>query len=123
MPSAIALTSASSSPSATSLDYSSRSQMQRAVLKLYELKSETGGAVPGAEAGSIDFQFNPKEVQIAKTAKWERSPARGARRAGPPEFKGSEPCKLTLEMFFDATDNPSTLENSGRILYCNFIMI
>lgn len=108
MPTAIALTSAGSSSDAESLDYSSRSQMQRAVLKLYELKSENGGGVPGAEIDSIHFQFNPKEVQIAKQAKWERSTARGAKRAGPPEFKGSEPCKLTLEMFFDATDDPGT---------------
>ena len=27
----------------------------------------------------------------------------GAKKAGPPEFTGAEPCKLTLEMFFDAS--------------------
>ena len=52
---------------------------------------------------SIKFQFNPKEITISKSAKWERNPTKGAKKAGPPQFKGSEPCKLTMEMFFDAT--------------------
>lgn len=83
----------------------SRPQMQRAVLKMYDAspsKSGSGGK-PGAERGEVKFQFNPKEVTIQKTAKWERKTAKGAKKAGPPEFSGSEPCKLTVEMFFDAT--------------------
>ena len=79
----------------------SRNQMQKATLKLYD-PTPTGGKA-GAERGSIPFQFNPKEVSIQKSAKWERKTAKGAKTAGPPEFTGSEPCKLTLEMFFDAT--------------------
>jgi hypothetical protein len=76
-----------------------RPQMEKATLKLYD-------ATPsglGGERGTIKFQFNPKEVTIAKTAKWERKTAKGAKKAGPPEFSGSEPCKLTMEMFFDAS--------------------
>jgi nucleoid-associated protein YgaU len=42
-------------------------------------------------------------VTIQKAAKWERKTAKGAKKAGPPEFTGAEPCKLTLEMFFDAS--------------------
>ncbi len=103
---AIALTAATPTTSAAGADYSSRAQMQRASLQLHELKSEPGGGTPGPELGSIDFQFNPKEVTIAKTAKWERKPAKGAKKSGPPEFSGSDPCKLTLEIFFDATDTP-----------------
>lgn len=79
----------------------SRPQMQKAVLKLYD-PTPSGGA-PGGERDSIPFQFNPKEVTIAKNAKWERKPAKGAKKSGPPEFTGAEPCKLTMEMFFDAT--------------------
>jgi nucleoid-associated protein YgaU len=79
----------------------SRPQMTRATLKLYD-PTPVGGS-PGKERGSIPFQFNPKEVTIAKTAKWGRDPAKSAQKAGPPEFNGSEPCKLTMEMFFDAS--------------------
>ncbi len=81
-----------------------RPHVDKASLQLYDSTPGTGGSRLGASRGSIDFQFNPKEVTIAKTAKWERKTARGAKKAGPPEFSGAEPCKLTLEMFFDASD-------------------
>jgi hypothetical protein len=84
------------------------SAMQRANLTLYDAKGAAdGGGKPGAERGKVPFQFNPKEVTITKTAKWERKTAKGAKTAGPPEFSGSEPCKLNVEMFFDATSNPN----------------
>lgn len=58
----------------------------------------------GGSMGRIAFQFNPKEVSITKSAKWERKPAKG-KVAGHTEFSGAEPCKMTLELFFDATMN------------------
>jgi nucleoid-associated protein YgaU len=82
---------------------SNRVTMQKATLKLYTPEPAPGGSKPGAQLGFIEFQFNPKEVTIAKTAKWERKPAKGSKTAGPPEFSGADACKLTLEMFFDAT--------------------
>jgi nucleoid-associated protein YgaU len=80
-----------------------RVTMQKASLDLYAAEPAPGGSKPGASLGSIPFQFNPKEVTIAKAAKWERKPAKGAQTAGPPDFKGADGSKLTLEMFFDAT--------------------
>ncbi|MFT4295580.1 MAG: peptidase M23 [Micropruina sp.] len=77
-----------------------RPRMNKAQLTVYN--PANGGSV-GAMRGVVPFQFNPKEVTISKAAKWERKPAKGAKTAGPPEFNGSEPAKLTLEMFFDAT--------------------
>lgn len=82
---------------------SGRVTMQKATLKLYAPEDAPGGSKPGAQLGALEFQFNPKEVTIAKTAKWESKPAKGSSTAGPPEFSGAGPCKLTLEMFFDAT--------------------
>ncbi|HEY5115714.1 MAG TPA: peptidase M23, partial [Nakamurella sp.] len=68
----------------------------------------------------IDFQFNPKEVTIAKTVKWDSKPSTGAKKAGPPEFKGPEPGKLTLEMFFDATakHDGSVVEAVDKLFSC-----
>ena len=68
----------------------------------------------------MPFQFNPKEVTIEKSAKWERKTAKGAKKAGPPEFSGSEPCKLTLEMFFDATgtQDGSVVEAVEQLFGC-----
>lgn len=74
-----------------------------ATLKLYDAKpASVGGAQLASQHGEIKFQFNPKELSIQKSAKWERKPARNAKKASAPEFTGADPCKLTLEMFFDA---------------------
>ena len=96
----------------------SRPQMEKAVLKLYD-PSPSGGS-PGGERGSIPFQFNPKEVTIQKAAKWERKTAKGAKNAGPPEFSGAEPCKLNLEMFFDASgkQDGSVVEAVEKLFSC-----
>ena len=87
-------------------------------LKLYD---PPRGRHPGGERGSIPFQFNPKEVTIQKAAKWERKTAKGAKKAGPPEFSGSEPCKLTLEMFFDASgkQDGSVVEAVEKLFSCS----
>jgi nucleoid-associated protein YgaU len=82
---------------------SRRPTMKKAALTLYDHTPATGGSKPGGQRGSIDFQFNPKEVTITKSAKWEHKPGKHGQRPGPPEFTGPEPCKLTLEMFFDGT--------------------
>jgi nucleoid-associated protein YgaU len=78
--------------------------LTKATLEVHENKPAGGGSEPGDLVDTIQFQFNPKELSIQKTAKWERQTARGAKTAGPPEFKGADPCKMTLEIFFDATD-------------------
>jgi hypothetical protein len=81
-----------------------RPQMDKAQLTLYDPSpSPSGGGDPGAKRGTVPFQFNPKEVTITKSAKWERKTTKGSKTAGPPEFTGPEPSKMTLEMFFDAT--------------------
>jgi len=99
----------------------SRPQLEKAVLKLYDpTPSGGGGGAPGGERGSVPFQFNPKEVTIQKTAKWERKTAKGAKKAGPPEFSGSEPCKLTMEMFFDSSGkhDGSVVEAVEKLFSC-----
>jgi Contractile injection system tube protein/LysM domain len=80
-----------------------RPKLDKASLTLYDPAPASGGSQAGKKRGAIAFQFNPKEVTIAKTAKWERKTTKGSKKAGPPEFSGAEPCKLTVEMFFDAT--------------------
>ena len=95
----------------------SRPQMEKAALKLYDA---TPSGLGGRTRTRIPFQFNPKEVTIQKAAKWERKTAKGAKKAGPPEFSGSEPCKLTLEMFFDATgkQDGSVVEAVEQLFSC-----
>jgi hypothetical protein len=85
-----------------------RQQLEKASLDVYQaVPRDNGGADIGAAKGSIAFQFNPKELSIQKSAKWERKPIKGSKTAGPPEFTGADPCKLSVEVFFDATSKDS----------------
>jgi nucleoid-associated protein YgaU len=78
--------------------------LTRAALELYEAKPIASGSEPGAPIDRIPFQFNPKELSISKSASWARSNARDAKAAGTPQFNGADPCKMTFELFFDATE-------------------
>jgi len=79
--------------------------LQHAKLELREPPSDGSTANPsGSVLGVIEFQFNPKELTIAKNAKWTRDNKPNATKSAPPQFNGSDPSKLNLEMFLDATD-------------------
>jgi nucleoid-associated protein YgaU len=100
----IALSGPAPDPPSTSAP-SKWAQPEHAFLEVREATFVKNGTPKlGSAQGQIDFQFNPKEVSITKSAKWERKPAKG-KKAGYTEFSGAEPCKMTLELFFDATMN------------------
>jgi nucleoid-associated protein YgaU len=88
-------------------------ELAHAALEVYEAVPAGAGAEPGAPIDRIPFQFNPKELSIQKSAKWPRTNARSAKSSGTPEFQGADPCKLTMEIFFDATD---TMD--GKVVAC-----
>jgi len=106
MPKPIALmTSDKSDKSSSSAEPSAPASTVQAQLTLYDPSpSQNGGGDPGAERGTVEFQFNPKEVTISKSAKWERKPSKQSKTASPVQFLGADPSKMTLEMFFDATE-------------------
>lgn len=76
----------------------------------YLILHEPGSALdkPGAEFKRVPFQFNPKELTIAKQATWARETARGSARSSPPQFRGPQPSKLSLEVFLDASMSHDT---------------
>ncbi|MDX8034349.1 peptidase M23 [Lentzea sp. BCCO 10_0856] len=78
-------------------------KMVHASLKVYEPPKRGSVQKPGAWITDIEFQFNPKELTLAKNAKWQRQSQPNAAKAGVPEFKGAEPAKLSLEIFLDST--------------------
>ena len=49
----------------------------------------------------VECRFNPREYVVAKSATWMRTPARGAQTASMPEFVGTNPRSLQMELFFD----------------------
>ncbi|HEY0637163.1 MAG TPA: peptidase M23 [Pseudonocardiaceae bacterium] len=103
MASPITFTSAGSPP-ATAFGSGAPSNLKHAKLRVHQPPKAGSTAKPGALMHEIEFQFNPKELSLSKNAKWNREAQPNAKKSGPPEFKGSDPCKLALEMFLDATD-------------------
>ncbi|WP_181719214.1 CIS tube protein [Nocardia gipuzkoensis] len=81
---------------------SGRPKLLHAFLEVRDPPVEKGSLQPGPRRGQIDFQFNPKELSVTKSAKWNRDAQKGSKKSGVPEFKGADPAKLTLEMFLDA---------------------
>ncbi|HUQ61689.1 peptidase M23 [Lentzea sp.] len=79
-------------------------KMEHATLTVHEPPKPGGLQKPGPQIDEIKFQFNPKELTLAKNAQWQRQAQPNAAKAGVPEFKGAEPAKLTLEIFLDSTD-------------------
>lgn len=78
-------------------------KLEKAYLTVLE-PSPSGGS---GEIARLDLQFNPKEYSVQKSASWESKPAKGAKKASMPEFKGAEPRSMTVEVFLDRTDSDS----------------
>jgi hypothetical protein len=53
-------------------------------------------------AGSLEFKFNPSEYSVSKGARW-KLPERNMKdkQGGKPEFLGSDPQAISLQIFFD----------------------
>jgi nucleoid-associated protein YgaU len=49
----------------------------------------------------LKFLYNPTEYTITKGTTWNRPQAKGAKSAGRPEFGGTNPQTVQLEIFFD----------------------
>ncbi|ANZ38865.1 peptidase M23 [Lentzea guizhouensis] len=79
-------------------------KMEHASITVHEPPKPGGLQQPGTKLSEIKFQFNPKELTLAKNAKWQRQTQPNAAKSGVPEFKGAEPAKLQLEIFLDSTD-------------------
>ncbi|MFJ9615568.1 CIS tube protein [Streptomyces noursei] len=79
-----------------------RTSRARAQLTLKEPPTAVG-AKPGGTIARLNLQFNPTTLQLRKTTEWRRSPSRMAGESALPEFVGSGPRELSLEVFLDAT--------------------
>lgn len=97
-----------------------RPTMQRAFLELCNPPTALGSLKAGSPYDRINFDFNPKELSVSKAAKWSRTPQKKSKSSGVPQFEGSEPCKLTLEVFLDASDiqDDSVVKNVEKLFSC-----
>lgn len=78
--------------------------LARALLRIMEPPA-TVGARPGGVLASVAFQFNPNRLSVSKSVEWRRQPSRMASESALPEFVGSGPKSLSVEVFLDATVN------------------
>ncbi len=60
---------------------------------------------PKVGEGEIEFQFNPAEYSVSRTAAWKRENTKVS--MGMPEFLGPGPRSIELKMFLDDTDAAS----------------
>ncbi len=65
--------------------------------------SSSESAVGGNLGNKVTFLFNPKEYTVEKSATWARAPEAGAAQTSIPQFMGSNPRVMTIEVFLDAT--------------------
>jgi Contractile injection system tube protein len=70
-------------------------QLSKAVIEAKELNAQ------------VQCKFNPREYVVAKSANWMRTPVRGAASAPMPEFVGTNPRVLQIEIFFDDWESGS----------------
>jgi nucleoid-associated protein YgaU len=98
----IAMTAASAAPAQAGAG--GRPKLEHAFLELRDPPVDQGSMQPGPRRGRIEFQFNPRELSLTKTATWSRQAQKGAKKSDVPQFTGAEPSKLSLEMFLDASD-------------------
>jgi hypothetical protein len=66
-------------------------------------KIGVGGGIKVNGLGEVKFDFNPKEYTIQKTTEWSRSSVTSAKETSTPQFQGSGPRQLSLELFLDRT--------------------
>lgn len=94
-------------------------KLERAYLQLYK-PSKDALDKPGEEMGRIEFQFNPKELTLSKSANWKAATTKNSKTAPPPQYVGPEQSKMTLEMFFDASlaQDDSVSERVQKLFAC-----
>jgi phage tail protein X len=61
----------------------------------------------GEKITDIDFQFNPTQLTLSKGSEWTTRIAPKFRFAAIPEFNGSMPYTMQLEIFLDASMTPA----------------
>lgn len=94
--------------------------LKHACLEVFEPSKDGALDMPGPALGKIEFQFNPKELTLSKSASWEKQTGKGNEKSGPPQYKGPLPSKLTLEMFFDASAkrDDSVVKRVDQLFVC-----
>ncbi|GGV79322.1 MULTISPECIES: LysM peptidoglycan-binding domain-containing protein [Streptomyces] len=92
----------------------------RATLAIHEPPTGDSTA-PGGLIRTFDFDFNPAQLSLSRRALWKSTVAQIERDGPLPEFMGSEPREMNLEIFLDSSGDPTStavLKKVEALLKC-----
>ncbi|MFJ9585622.1 CIS tube protein [Streptomyces acidicola] len=92
----------------------------RATLAIHE-PPVGSSTTPGGLIRTFNFDFNPSQLQLARSSQWMATPAAAVRDGTVPEFMGPEPRRMAVEIFLDSSAKPSSnavLKNVESLLKC-----
>ena len=94
-------------------------EAQRAALEMWEPKAgENGKPELGTKKATSSSSSTRKRCRSPNPPSGNANQHKD-KKAGPPEFSGAEPCKLTLELFFDATvADVNVVESVEKLFSC-----
>ena len=55
-------------------------------------------------ASKVEFVFNPSMIDVGASANWEQPTKAGSKKASDPQFKGTTPATMDLELILDQWD-------------------
>jgi hypothetical protein len=72
----------------------------------------------GGKIADVDFQYNPSQLTLSKSATWTTQHSPKFRYAAMPQFNGADPYRLQLEIFLDSSMTPgdTTVQDSVELL-------
>ncbi|GHF16083.1 peptidase M23 [Streptomyces spiralis] len=76
---------------------------------------------PGGMIQTFSFDFNPVQLSMTRRAQWKVTPAQVERTGPLPEFMGSDPREMSVEIFLDSSDEPTSntvLKKVESLLAC-----
>lgn len=94
--------------------------LEKAYLTFIEPNSEGGVSNGSATVNGkdrIDFQFNPKEYSVKKSANWHRNDSPSAKTTAPAEYRGPGPSSMSLELFLDGTAENADVSGDVETLF------
>ena len=83
-----------------------RTSLVHASLSICHPPADAGGRL-GGQITEVRFQFNPDQLQLSHSASWNAQQTAAYERAVSPEFTGSQPKSLEVEVFLDGAAKPS----------------
>ncbi|MFE5111329.1 peptidase M23 [Streptomyces sp. NPDC056663] len=63
---------------------------------------------PGTIIKTFDFEYNPAQLSLSRSAEWKVTPSQIERNGAVPEFMGSQAREMSVEIFLDRSGDPES---------------